>query len=512
MIKEIRELLDLVANSSKKEPMMDQIDRLSEKRKQFLKIISKGLTYTDQQVCEELYGVTSTSRYSKLKRRTYFNLLDIIFFSTNVNIKGSQKVSQRRARCVRQAATIRLLAFEHAPLNTLKLANIVLKEALELEMNELAIDSLTALMAYYGMTQMNSAAFKKYKQLYDELIAIKKVEDDLQVTLFGLYAEYEDKISDPTSIIFQHELKYLQNIIDSRLSFRAILYANRILCLRHEIRNNFLELERSAEYAIKSLESKGDLGRSSIMIFIRQKFIAQLKLKNSDRILETLQQMEDYVRPKSINYFVISIFKTIMYFHERDYRSAITISSELETTKIPEATPGSLKEFIKVIAGYASFVYSMDDALKTEIELKKKFNIYKLMNEVPRFQKEKRGLNISIIILHIMELLVKRKYDPIIDRVDALKQYAYRYLRKDDTFRSNCFIKMIIQMTKADFHPIRTERYTADLLTKLKSVPLELSEQPLEVEIIPYEDLWEMVMKLLERNSKIKRGRPRKQL
>ena len=65
-------------------------------------------------------------------------------------------------------------------------------------------------------------------------------------------------------------------------------------------------------------------------------------------------------------------------------------------------------------------------------------------------------------------------------------------------------------MTKADFHPIRTERYTADLLAKLKSVPLELSEQPLEVEIIPYEDLWEMVMKLLERNSKIRRGRPKK--
>jgi hypothetical protein len=65
--------------------------------------------------------------------------------------------------------------------------------------------------------------------------------------------------------------------------------------------------------------------------------------------------------------------------------------------------------------------------------------------------------------MHIAFLLQRKDYNAIIDRTDSLNQYAYRYLRHDDSFRSNCMIKMVIQMTKADFQPVRTERYTADL-------------------------------------------------
>ncbi len=69
----------------------------------------------------------------------------------------------------------------------------------------------------------------------------------------------------------------------------------------------------------------------------------------------------------------------------------------------------------------------------------------------------------TIKLLQILFLLTDHKYGQIIDRIDALNQYTYRYLRKDETFRSNCFIKMLVLMTKADFHPIRTNTYTEDL-------------------------------------------------
>jgi hypothetical protein len=62
-------------------------------------------------------------------------------------------------------------------------------------------------------------------------------------------------------------------------------------------------------------------------------------------------------------------------------------------------------------------------------------------------------------------------------------------------------------MAKAGFHPISTRRYTDDLVAKLKAFPLALSEQPLEVEIIPYEQLWSVIMRVLEKNVKVRRGR-----
>ncbi|MEO6131818.1 MAG: hypothetical protein ABIQ02_08210, partial [Saprospiraceae bacterium] len=93
--------------------------------------------------------------------------------------------------------------------------------------------------------------------------------------------------------------------------------------------------------------------------------------------------------------------------------------------------------------------------------------------------------------------LQRKNHDAIIDRADSLKQYAYKYLRKDDSFRSNCMIKMVIQMTKAGFNPIRTERYTRDLLKQLEAVKLAGSGENIETEIIPYEVLWTIMKKAL---------------
>ena len=99
--------------------------------------------------------------------------------------------------------------------------------------------------------------------------------------------------------------------------------------------------------------------------------------------------------------------------------------------------------------------------------------------------------------MHIAYLLQRKDHNAIIDRVDSLNQYAYRYLRKDDSFRSNCMIKMVIQMTKADFNPIRTARYTQDLLKQLEQVKLAGSGENIETEIIPYEVLWQIMTKSL---------------
>jgi hypothetical protein len=101
-------------------------------------------------------------------------------------------------------------------------------------------------------------------------------------------------------------------------------------------------------------------------------------------------------------------------------------------------------------------------------------------------------------LLHIAFLLQRKDYNAIIDRIDSLNQYAYRYLRRDDSFRSNCMIKMVVQMTKADFHPVRTERYTADLLKQLKSVKLAGSGENIEIEVLPFEVLWDIMIKSLK--------------
>jgi len=158
-----------------------------------------------------------------------------------------------------------------------------------------------------------------------------------------------------------------------------------------------------------------------------------------------------------------------------------------------------LKEVAELHLGYVHLIKGSGlykPSLASENELPN-FKVGKYLNNTQVFSKDKRGINVSILLMHIAFLLQRKDYNAIIDRTDSLNQYAYRYLRKDDSFRSNCMIKMVIQMTKADFHPVRTARYTADLRKQLSHVTLAGSGENIEVEIIPFEVLWDIMTKAL---------------
>ena len=108
-------------------------------------------------------------------------------------------------------------------------------------------------------------------------------------------------------------------------------------------------------------------------------------------------------------------------------------------------------------------------------------------------------MNIMILVLQILFLLGEKKEDEVDERMEALRNYSSRYLRKNEDFRSNCFIKMFLKIPESNYKRIALERNTRDLFKKLKSKPLEVASKPIEMEIIPFEMLWEMVLKSLDR-------------
>jgi len=128
----------------------------------------------------------------------------------------------------------------------------------------------------------------------------------------------------------------------------------------------------------------------------------------------------------------------------------------------------------------------------------KKFRIQKFINEVPVFSKDKQGANIAILVIQIVFSIQQKKYDQMIDRSDAIAKYASRHLKKDDNFRSNVFIKMLLEIPKASFHQAAVERKVGKYLKRLSEVPLEVASQTHSIEVIPYEDLWPMVIGMLE--------------
>jgi len=127
-----------------------------------------------------------------------------------------------------------------------------------------------------------------------------------------------------------------------------------------------------------------------------------------------------------------------------------------------------------------------------------KFKLGKFLNSVPVFSKDKRGLNIPILIIQILFMIIRKDYDNAINRIEAIEKYCVRHLRMDEHFRSNCFIKMLLEIPKSSFHQAAVKRKTQKLLDKLKATPQQVVNQIHEIEIIPYEVIWDYIMESME--------------
>ncbi|HHG84681.1 MAG TPA: hypothetical protein ENJ82_08020 [Bacteroidetes bacterium] len=131
-------------------------------------------------------------------------------------------------------------------------------------------------------------------------------------------------------------------------------------------------------------------------------------------------------------------------------------------------------------------------------EMLPQFRFFKFANDLPIFSKDKRGLNIAILVLQILFLLDRKDFDGIIQRAEALKVYSSRYLKQDVNFRSNCFLKMVLLMEKKDFNYERTRKISDKYFSKLKSCRFHYSRGSMAtLEVIPYEELWETILEKL---------------
>ena len=90
-------------------------------------------------------------------------------------------------------------------------------------------------------------------------------------------------------------------------------------------------------------------------------------------------------------------------------------------------------------------------------------------------------------------LIEKKSYNNAAERIDRLKSYANRQLKKEEYFRTIQFIRLLQQLVKADFQ--------IENLSNVDKYYNRLIEEPFfyrglisELEVLPYEKLWNMIL------------------
>jgi uncharacterized protein YxjI len=159
------------------------------------------------------------------------------------------------------------------------------------------------------------------------------------------------------------------------------------------------------------------------------------------------------------------------------------------------------KERWRIFQAYLHYIYKSQKIKEIRPAIqnaKTNFRINDFLTEKPVFAKEKRGLNIAALTVQIMFFLEKFETDKLNECVSAIEKYCRRYPKKDINFRSECFIEMLVNMSKEDFRFYQTRKDSEKIYEEMISVHMEYHGGNRALEVMPYEVMWNIILDRLK--------------
>ena len=494
MIELIKELQGHMQSVYSSQQITKLTARLGLKQRRILELVSNLQDPKDTEIQAIVYPDDKNSRaYDKTKQRLYFHLIQAYFIPKQA--RSLQDFDLYRNKSIEYTTLAKIMYATPCSNNTIHLVREGLKFSKKIGQTENIVELLRIKLNITGVVKQNANRFDKVMKEYEYYDELNEMENKLQLQYWEIYSKTKShnyQLNNSKDILIA-----MRKNLDMNYSFKMNLYSYRTMILIYEIE---AEVQSLFDLSIEAMDYlsglKFDASRLQIF-FMRRKYTASLKLKKYDELRKIFVTYFARLPKYSANWFLLKSYNAILLMHDRKYVKAYKSLPNVhhQATNISE----NIIEFYKLNEGFAKLMIRLEAIAAGDVV--PKFRLFKLVNELPVHSKDKTGINVTILVMQVMYLIGERKFDDIIDRVDALQQYSYRHLKRN-AVRSKTFIQMIIQMSKANFHPIRTAHYTKKLAQKLQSIPLELSEQPLEVEIVPYEHLWEIITTLLEQNAK----------
>lgn len=441
----------------------------------------------------------STVHYRKLKSRFRQKLIDRLFL---IDYKSNAYSDIQKAyfRCHKNWVAVRILFGKGMRDSAHYLAIKTLKKALHFEFTEIVLD-LSRLLRLYAATMKGSKKdFAYYDQLVtDHFSVLEKVllAESLyeKIVLPYAFSKSDNKAMMLLAKQFSEQLQKVDLKIETH-TFTVFAYF--IHNIRYEISHDPKNLIQSCDTAIQKLRAKPFNLRNQIGSFMLRKFSAHLQLAQYPAAKAAAIECDQLITKGSINWFTSKQYQLIyLIYTEQFSQIPADFYPVLKNSELTFRGTG-IQETYKLIHAYLYLLNLTNKIPKVSQHPLPLFRFGKFLNETPAFSKDKRGYNIDILVLQILIALGRKNYNYIIDRQNALKQYSNRYLKKNEYYRSNCFVNILLHLVAAEFHKTRFLRYAEPDLKKLKAMPLERANQISTFEIIPYEYLLSITLELCD--------------
>lgn len=490
-MKEIKRLIKIITFfTGKKIPVYDFSNLRPIHKEEYLLInILHNKYEKDEDAIKDIYGsLEGTERYRMLKSRLHKKLYNHFFFLRS-SVRVDKKMEKECYDLVyRGRALLHVTEFDWAEDFFKKALTIATK----CEFTDISLECYQNLN-YIHAQQTKHKHFHYTLKALEKLRALKALEDEAYKLYYTAKLEMTRTVASRKAYLPKlpeviHRLMYLWQETDSFNIFQNYYYLNIW----------YLKLIGDFDASItilKDCEKLLEDGQINALRFDHRAnkyshISTLLKARRYDEGLELAEKYKVAFHPYSRNWFAYMQHYFLLAVHAGDLELAHALMKEVDSNPYYKRLKTRAKENWKLYKAYLFFVYPKAGYMHP-------FDFGSFLQQMPEHSKDKLGYNVSIIILQFLHGLKHQDYDQLSSKEGPLRKYLNSYLKDSNSERSRLFFRLLIVSIRAGFNYKKSEKKGLNWLEKLKNTPMP-GEAFAQIEIIPYEKLWELILELLK--------------
>lgn len=465
---------------------------------QAIDILNAGSISTDEQLAVALYGPTgkpSDNAYRKIKQRLIDHLATrIIELGIDANNLSSGQRGYYAAHWEYIVASILVGRSVYSSAEYFYKRSY--QKALKYGAHHIIHLSLSALRNLAGAQDKNLKKFEKYDRLYQKSKRDIEAYDLVRKYYYRSVILYDASPRTLRIMNYQgkqwlKELDEKYNIDDYGVQYAYAYYS--LAVLTYYVVSEYKLALTVSNQAVNYFSNIDVHYPSQLLIFYAHSCIFNTLLKNfkaAESCYESGLGLANMANQRVTTLFEAG-FKMFMYSSRFSY--AINLCEQVTRGQQFVSLPQTKQERWLINQAYARYAIEVSGGGTSTMT---PFRLAKFINSLPTSGKQKAGNNIPIVIIHILFLILQKKFEWADQRIENAQKYLTRYLRQKDNYRSKCFFKILQKAAKVGFNPKRTVRSAQVWHEKLVATPLDVAYQGYEIEVIPYETLYLLFLRL----------------
>lgn len=498
-MKEVNKLVDIVTSRLRKN--FDVLDLSGEienpsKEQQLYNGVLSGIYKTDEEAAKGMYDSDIyDQRFRMLKSRLRHKLYDLLFHM-EFNDGRFKIATQHHLECKEYIYKANILFTSGEYSMAEKQINKAIAIAEPAEFTSILIEGYELLRVMHS----NNCKPTDFDEVVEKLKVLRKVYN---------VEQYADDVFFRNSMLLKKSV-HSRNVNIQTTSDNVMILENlwkdtnsvNIYEKYYRLKIWHCELVGDYDRIIDlTLQAEKDLDRGTINftrfdvrynVYIRT--YAYLCVKNFEAGFKSAAEGKDMIENSTRNWFAHMENFFLLYMHSKKYDKAEEIINEVYDNTSLKKVSQSASERWRLFRAYLNFAVP-------ERQIIKRLTFNDFYTSMTFYNKDKKGYNISLIILEFLHMLGKNKFDVALSKLDNLEKYYYRYLNEPGKNpREKQFFKLIKVLVNAGFDTQvaaeNGQKYVEKLSQKSKHEPFT------DPEIIPYEHLWELMLTTIAKNKK----------